>query len=411
MEGTKEWWTPKLPQDGVHRYKWSSTVTEDRSADATATWGTAFNYAPSMYHFHGDALCWKHYLKTLNEAAHSTLREQPSDDPLDKPARVSNFQHLLATINKGTVRVYHIVAKKRPRLLVYFPDADADEELYAVAWVFNADFRKRWWVLAGGKCRKLRVLDVRNRKTVMNLKGHGEAIYDVKVHPRDPSLVVTASKDESLRLWNLRVGATVAIFSGLMGHRGEVISVDFDRFGHRFASSSIDNTIRVWHVACDPRVADAVIASHKAADKGEVNPGVEVVIGPAFVTRQVHKHYVDCVMWVGDALLSKSLNDVTYLWKPGADHASLASINTDFTLLQEYHVAGCDVWFIRFALDATRRIMALGGKKVRVCLTVSLCARACVTITDVFNVGYCSHLSHDGLVVHTHHCTSIRCLS
>lgn len=398
-------WMPQPPNDDLHKYKWSSSVTEDRSADATATWGAAFNYKPSQYHLQGDAQCWKKHIERVN-----SNEAYPSDDPMDRPVRMRNFEHMLATVNKGTVRVYHVTAKKRPRLLVYFPDANAEEELYAVAWVFNADFRKRWWVLAGGKLRKLRVIDVRAKRTVMNLKGHGEAIYDVKVHPRDPSLVLTASKDESLRLWNLRIGATVAIFSGLMGHRGEVVSVDFDRFGHRFASSSIDNSVRIWDITSDARVVNAICASHEAADAKKPFSRVEYVKGPAFVTRQVHKHYVDCVMWVGNALVSKSLNDVTYLWTPGADYASLASISTDFTLLQEYRVTGCDVWFIRFGLDSTRRIIALGGKKVSLFAHFFRDLRAQLRVANHIScarlTGYRPHFRHDADVSSANYGTS-----
>lgn len=36
------------------------------------------------------------------------------------------------------------------------------------------------------------------------LEGHGSSINDIAVHPDLPNLVVTASRDQSLRMWNLR---------------------------------------------------------------------------------------------------------------------------------------------------------------------------------------------------------------
>jgi len=83
------------------------------------------------------------------------------------------------------------------------------------------------------------------KQPVRNLLAHGKAINDVQVHPRDPSLLISASKDESLRLCNLRTGAQIALFAGLKGHHGEVVTVDWDQFGNRFASCCIDNSIRI----------------------------------------------------------------------------------------------------------------------------------------------------------------------
>lgn len=36
--------------------------------------------------------------------------------------------------------------------------------------------------------------------------GHGKSINDIAVHPARPHLFLTASEDESVRLWNLRCG-------------------------------------------------------------------------------------------------------------------------------------------------------------------------------------------------------------
>lgn len=63
------------------------------------------------------------------------------------------------------------------------------------------------------------------RHPLQSLRGHGKDIHDVAVHPSRPQLVLTASKDESIRLWNLQSSCCVAVFQGEGAHTHEVISL------------------------------------------------------------------------------------------------------------------------------------------------------------------------------------------
>lgn len=72
------------------------------------------------------------------------------------------------------------------------------------------------------------------------LLGHGNAVNDMKRVPTDFRLLLTASKDESIRLWNTETKVCIAIFAGEQGHRDEVLSVDCHPLGNCFASSGMD---------------------------------------------------------------------------------------------------------------------------------------------------------------------------
>ncbi|GET54047.1 polycomb protein EED-like [Rhizophagus irregularis DAOM 181602=DAOM 197198] len=52
-----------------------------------------------------------------------------------------------------------------------------------------------------------------------------QEIHEMKSYPRDPYLLFLASKDQSIRLWNVDIMQTVAIFAGECGHREAPLSI------------------------------------------------------------------------------------------------------------------------------------------------------------------------------------------
>jgi WD40 repeat protein len=74
--------------------------------------------------------------------------------------------------------------------------------------------------------------------------GHSYAVNSVAFSP-DGMMLVSAAADDSVELWDLRVGRLIRSFQG---HRAAVNSVAFSPDGKTVASASNDKTIKLWGV-------------------------------------------------------------------------------------------------------------------------------------------------------------------
>ncbi|HSK26384.1 MAG TPA: BTAD domain-containing putative transcriptional regulator [Jiangellales bacterium] len=90
------------------------------------------------------------------------------------------------------------------------------------------------------------VWDVRTRRRVVTLEGHGAPVTDVQFSP-DGRHIATGSYDGTARIWDVTTGAELLELSG-----GEdtVWAVRFSPDGSRLASTSANGLVRVW--ALDP---------------------------------------------------------------------------------------------------------------------------------------------------------------
>jgi polycomb protein EED len=144
---------------------------------------------------------------------------------------------LFATVGANRASVYRLEDDGGVTLLRAFKDDNEHEQYFACAWC-EASTGELLLALAG-HTGVVRVLDVSaevndaqkhaQKKTpslFRDLRGHGGGVNDVRAHPCAPHLLLSASKDESCRLWNVDNGVCVFIFSGALGHRNEVLSVD-----------------------------------------------------------------------------------------------------------------------------------------------------------------------------------------
>ena len=86
------------------------------------------------------------------------------------------------------------------------------------------------------------VLENREEK---DLIGHASAVWSA-VFSRDGTRIVTASANDTARVWDAASGRSLAV---LRGHTSAVWSAAFSPDGARIVTASADDTARVWDVA------------------------------------------------------------------------------------------------------------------------------------------------------------------
>ena len=250
-------------------------------------------------------------------------------------------------------------------------------------------------LLVAGKRGIVKVIDTVRRSLILTLSGHGDEIYHMKFCPTTDDmgskwLLLTASKDESLRLWNVQSATCIAIFAGHDAHRDAVLTCGWHPLGNRFVSGGMDNSVKIWSLESD-EMMNAIkeswrtqpITKRDTATTASRPQSTHKVFKtlyeqtPIFSTSKVHLDYCDCVQFVGDLVLSKSINDVIILWKPifsdsqlknnvlinyeGNGKAGVSRIPNEVQPLREFVLNKCDIWFIRFQTDADCRMLAIGN--------------------------------------------------
>lgn len=271
---------------------------------------------------------------------------------------------MFATVGSNRVTVYKILDDQITPTLC-FADPNKGEKFYCCTWAIDTK-KLETVLLAAGDYGIIRIISSTETHSIRYLSGHGGAINDLKVSPTSKELVLSASKDHSVRLWNIQTEVCIAIFGGVEGHRDEVLSMDFHQLGTKIITCGMDHSLKLWEFNQD--VLDAIEMSKKYNYSARKSFPTVRKHFPTFSTRDIHRNYVDCVAFYGNLILSKSCENKIVCWRPGKLESSTDlnlptkyTTDTTCTILENFDVKNCDIWFLRFAIDSRRKFMALGN--------------------------------------------------
>jgi|GEM_PF-1844401 len=106
------------------------------------------------------------------------------------------------------------------------------------------------YVVSGSRDNTVRLWELATGQEVRRFMGHADWVSSLAVTP-DGKYVVSGSKDKTARVWDLATGQEVRRFTG---HNNWVSSLAVTRDGRHVVSGSVDNTVRLWNLATGKEV-------------------------------------------------------------------------------------------------------------------------------------------------------------
>lgn len=130
-------------------------------------------------------------------------------------------------------------------------------------WEFqNKTSKNTEFLLSGCQDGNVYIWDLKNSAHVNTLQGHTEPITSMHLNPKNPYLLLTTSMDHTARLWDIRNGKLLVIFSGchdremdvglsaaLSGHTDWVMDAAFSADGKNVITVSLDGRAYLWNTA------------------------------------------------------------------------------------------------------------------------------------------------------------------
>ncbi|ESO12851.1 hypothetical protein HELRODRAFT_105574 [Helobdella robusta] len=275
---------------------------------------------------------------------------------------------LFASVGSNQISIYEC-SRTSPEvtLLSTHVDTDSEENFFTCAWSIDDELGVPILAAAGSR-GIIRILSPCTHRPVKNYIGHGMSVNELRFSTKDSNILLSISKDHTLRLWNIKTDLCIAIFGGVEGHRDELLSGDIDFDGQLLISCGMDHSFKIWKLD-NPYIVDAIEKSYKYDKKNKNDKPFKTYSQhfPDFSTRDIHNNYVDCVRWWGKFVLSKSCDNKIVCWKPNR----LSTFDTRFiktsdghvtSVLHKFDFSACEIWFMRFSLDYDQKILAVGSQ-------------------------------------------------
>ncbi len=97
-------------------------------------------------------------------------------------------------------------------------------------------------LVSGSRDQSVKIWNLETGELFRILKGHSDGVCAVALSP-DGKIIASGSIDKTIRLWHLESGELLAKF---IGHTDTVTGLTFTASGEMLVSASLDKTIKIW---------------------------------------------------------------------------------------------------------------------------------------------------------------------
>jgi WD40 repeat protein len=95
-------------------------------------------------------------------------------------------------------------------------------------------------------------------KACVNLQGHGKCITSLQFDPSNPSIVATASRDSTAKLWRFSPDGSAATCVATLDHNERVTCIAFHPNRSLLLTGSDDQTAKLWKLSSDDSPATCI---------------------------------------------------------------------------------------------------------------------------------------------------------
>ena len=212
-----------------------------------------------------------------------------------------------------------------------------------------------YYIVMGGNANSifLYTINIENNNSDINenineLIGHKNDINDLKFLIKHPNILLSASSDATVRLWDIKNKKMLCIYGGPFSHPSHVLTLDF-HFSEQFiASAGFDQGVMFWDI-------DFVLKIYINNEQNVKNHTFPLLKSKPFFETFIHENYIDTVKFYGDLVLSKSTNGVILLWKPmfndEKDH---------HFIIKKLFYTSSKIWYVKFHLNLIENLLFIG---------------------------------------------------
>ncbi|KAG8712378.1 hypothetical protein FRC08_014672, partial [Ceratobasidium sp. 394] len=232
---------------------------------------------------------------------------------------------------EGTSQLGIVNDMERFVQMFYTPISESTPHLYISGLAF---LPKKSWLEELRKKRFVNTLEVgRGRQATWSSLQHCivlESEVDSVTVSADGHRIASGSRDNTVRVWDAHTGAPIG--EPLTGHSDRVTSVAFSADGHRIVSGSRDNTVRVWDAHTGAPIGEPLTGhSYSVTSVAFSGDGHRIVSGSDDNTLRVwdartgapigepltgHSSWVTSVAFSGDGhrIVSGSYDETVRVW-------------------------------------------------------------------------------------------------